>query len=277
MKIQEKAKELLPVLMQEFDEREASQLLKVMVMDWFGVSLTSSKVLTEREAQQFDDGVKVLLAGKPVQHVTGKAFFYESEFVVNENVLIPRPETEELVHYIYNDYKSKASVKMLDIGTGSGCIPLSLKKAMPQHDISAIDVSEKALVVAKQNAQLLELEVSFVLQDVFEPIDLGQFDVLMSNPPYIPHVDKAMMSDKVLDYEPHLALFVPDEDWLLYYRRVLELVKEGVLVKGGKVYFEIHHLAVEALTELLHKMSFTDFEFIQDLQGADRMLIVHNK
>lgn len=173
---------------------------------------------------------------KPIQYITGEAWFYGLQFEVNENTLIPRPETEELVEWIVESQKSKAKsqkLEILDIGTGTGCIPISLKANLPEANISAIDISEKALEVAKRNATSNKVEINFIQTNILEEEDLHtQFDVIVSNPPYVRNLEKEEIKKNVLDYEPHLALFVEDNDALLFYRKIAELALKNLALNG---------------------------------------------
>jgi release factor glutamine methyltransferase len=212
----------------------------------------------------------------PIQYLLGKTSFYGLDFEVNENVLIPRPETEELVDWIVSNVlkngRSK-SIKILDIGTGSGCIAISLAKNLPNAEVFAIDVSEKALATAKKNAKLNEVEVTFIEQNILETLDLGQeFDIIVSNPPYVRNLEKEEIKKNVLDNEPHLALFVEDNDALIFYRKIAELAQKN-LSNSGELYFEINQYLGKEMIELLEKMDFKDVELRKDIYGNNRMML----
>ncbi len=212
-----------------------------------------------------------LKKGKPVQHITEKAFFYNHFFYVNENTLIPRPETEELIELIQNDYTKEQHLKIIDLGTGSGCIPITLSKLFVNANVSALDISEKALEVANANSKNIGAHINFYQLDLLEDINLNQkFDVIISNPPYIRNLEKKEMHQNVLDFEPHLALFVDDDNALIFYERVIEFAKKH-LEDNGTIYCEINqYLGKE--TEALFKKTFLNTKVIQDLSGNDRML-----
>lgn len=211
---------------------------------------------------------------KPIQYILGQTEFYGLPFLVNENTLIPRPETEELVDLILvESRKSKVeSITILDIGTGCGCIAISLAKNLPNASVFALDVSEKALELAKKNAELNKVEVHFLQKNILETDDLGQqFEVIVSNPPYVRMLEKAEIKTNVLDYEPHLALFVDDNDALLFYRKIAQLALKN-LSKNGKLYFEINQYLGKETVELLEQFDFKDVRLIKDIYGNDRMI-----
>lgn len=212
----------------------------------------------------------------PIQYLLGKTSFYGLDFEVNENVLIPRPETEELVEWILEDCAKRETTNdfsILDIGTGSGCIPISLKKQLPQTKVSAIDVSEKALEVAKGNAKLNGVEVYFILQNILETADLLEsYDVIVSNPPYVRNSEKQEIKNNVLEYEPHLALFVADDDALIFYRKIGELALKS-LRPNGKLFFEINQYLGKETVDLLKDLGFQNVELKKDIYGNDRMIL----
>ena len=210
----------------------------------------------------------------PIQYLLGKTHFYGLEFEVNENVLIPRPETEELVEWIINENsktdKSK-KIKILDIGTGSGCIAISLAKNIPNAEVYAIDISKKAIETAKRNAIRNNVEVTFILQDILKTDELKcNFDIIVSNPPYVRNLEKEEIKKNVLDYEPHLALFVEDNDALIFYRKIAELAKKN-LSENGQLYFEINQYLGKEMTNLLEKLDFKKIELRKDIYNNDRM------
>ncbi|HEY4629493.1 MAG TPA: peptide chain release factor N(5)-glutamine methyltransferase [Flavobacterium sp.] len=214
----------------------------------------------------------------PVQYLLGKTSFYGLDFEVNENVLIPRPETEELVEWIlFNNRTIQKSVnlKILDIGTGSGCIAISLAKNIPSSQVYAIDVSEKALATAKKNAKLNTVNVTFINQNILETEDLKQqFDIIVSNPPYVRNLEKEEIKKNVLDNEPHLALFVDDNDALIFYRKIAELAQKN-LSENGQLFFEINQYLGKEMIDLLEKMNFKNIELRKDIYGNDRMISCH--
>ena len=207
---------------------------------------------------------------RPIQHILGFVIFCDLEIKVNSDVLIPRPETEELVSIINNELSNAET--LLDIGTGSGCIPLAVKNKFPHVNCIGSDVSIKALKIAKENADRLGLEVDFVHQDVFSPSSrFDSIDVLVSNPPYIPKYEISNMATNVIDYEPHSALFVPDNNPLLFYSRIAEIGTK-ILTKNGKIYFEIHEEFGDQIVNLLSDLNYSNVLLYQDLQGKDRIV-----
>lgn len=211
----------------------------------------------------------------PIQYLLGKTNFYGLDFEVNPNVLIPRPETEELVEWIISNHlatQKNKSLKILDIGTGSGCIAISLAKNLPEAQVFAIDVSEGALATAKRNAISNDVSVTFLHRNILETDDLMQeFDVIVSNPPYVRNLEKEEIKKNVLDNEPHLALFVADNDALIFYRKIAELAQKN-LVKNGNLYFEINQYLGKETAELLENLGFKNIELRKDIYDNDRMI-----
>ena len=211
----------------------------------------------------------------PIQYLLGKTSFYGLDFEVNENVLIPRPETEELVEWIINE-NSKTDktkkLKILDIGTGSGCIAISLAKNLPNADVYALDVSKKALDTAKRNSVNNNVEVTFMLKNVLELEALkSNYDIIVSNPPYVRNLEKVEIKKNVLHYEPHLALFVEDNDALIFYRKIAEIGKKNLL-ENGQLYFEINQYLGKETSDLLEQMNFKNIELKKDIYDNDRMI-----
>ena len=238
------------------------------------LALNPNFELSDTEVEKWNSILADLQQEKPIQYITGEAWFYGLQFEVNENTLIPRPETEELVEWILNSpithYPSPITI--LDIGTGTGCIPISLKANLPQANVSAIDVSEKALEVAKRNAVSNKVEINFIQTNILEVEDLNQhFDVIVSNPPYVRNLEKEEIKKNVLDYEPHLALFVEDTDALLFYRKIAQLSLKN-LAPNGLLFFEINQYLGKETVELLENLGFKNIELKKDMYGNDRMI-----
>jgi len=213
---------------------------------------------------------------EPIQHIIGKAHFMELDFTVNKQVLIPRPETEELVRWMLEEPKIQNSkFKILDIGTGSGCIAISLAKNIPEAEVFGLDISKKALEVAKKNAVLNSVEVTFLHKDIFEYDAMQQlkldFDVIVSNPPYVRALEKNEMHTNVLEHEPEMALFVTDENPLVFYKKITEFAAEN-LNERGVLYFEINQYLGKETEQLLHNHNFSEIELRKDMFGNDRML-----
>ncbi len=230
----------------------------------------SDKRLNESELLAFRQIVKRLQAHEPVQYILGKTEFYSCPILVNKHTLIPRPETEELVELVLKN--TSGQDRVLDIGTGSGCIPIALKKQQPDLTVVALDVSAAALQLARQSAELNGVTIQFIEHNILthDLTDLPKFQHIISNPPYVLNADKAEMSNNVLDYEPHLALFVADDDPLLFYKRIATLAQQS-LVNNGKLYFEIHEKYATELKNTLAHLNFSDIEILNDLQGKSRM------
>jgi release factor glutamine methyltransferase len=249
------------------------------------VALNPNFKLSDAEVEKWNCILTELQQEKPIQYITREAWFYGLKFEVNENTLIPRPETEELVEWIIESQKSKVQshkLEILDIGTGTGCIPIALKANLPQANVSAIDVSEKALEVAKRNAELNTVEINFIQANILEVSDLSKlqtpnsqlptnFDIIVSNPPYVRVLEKQEIRKNVLDYEPHLALFVEDNDALLFYRKIAQLAIKN-LTSNGLLFFEINQYLGNETVELLQNLGFKNIELRKDFYGNDRMI-----
>ena len=248
------------------------------------VALNPNFELSDAEVDKWNAILLDLLQEKPIQYITGEAWFYGLRFEVNENTLIPRPETEELVEWILNSpiTQHPSPINILDIGTGSGCIPISLKANLSQSNVSAIDVSEKALEVAKRNAELNKVEINFIEANILEVEDLSQlpspiihhpssYNIIVSNPPYVRNLEKQEIKKNVLDYEPHLALFVEDTDALLFYRKIAQLALKN-LSPNGLLFFEINQYLGKETVELLESLGFKNIELKKDIYGNDRMV-----
>ncbi|MBE0424191.1 MAG: peptide chain release factor N(5)-glutamine methyltransferase [Lutibacter sp.] len=208
----------------------------------------------------------------PVQYIVGETAFYGLLFKVDKNVLIPRPETEELVEWIIQNNTNSNSLKILDIGTGSGCIAISLAKNLPNATVSAIDISVEALNVAKNNAEFNQVTVEFVQADILTLEKLStNFDIIVSNPPYVREMEKMQMQQNVLSNEPHIALFVNDENPLLFYDKIAELAKKH-LTENGILYFEINQYLGAETVDLLKSKGFKNVELKKDIYGVDRMV-----
>ena len=208
----------------------------------------------------------------PIQYILGETEFYGLIFNVNESVLIPRPETEELVDWICKDNDKKSELQLLDIGTGSGCIPICLKHEFPNSVVNAFDISEEALATAHANAEKNKVDVNFSKVDILNAPSFDQkWDIIVSNPPYVLENEKAEIQPNVLDNEPHMALFVPDNDPLLFYRKIALFAKEQ-LKNNGRLYFEINRQYGPATVELLSNIGFTNIELRKDISGNDRMI-----
>ena len=214
---------------------------------------------------------------EPIQYILGETEFYGLKFKVNPSVLIPRPETEELVEWVKPPHPPKGGFlsgtpTLLDVGTGSGCIAVALKKKYPSATVSAIDISAEALKVASENAALNQVDVEFIQDDILHPATTDRkWDVIVSNPPYIPASEQRYLHKNVTDFEPHLALFVQDNDPLIFYRKIAEFALSH-LTAGGRLYVEIHQSLGRQCCQLLESMGFQSVELRKDLSGNDRMI-----
>ena len=249
------------------------------------VALNPNFELLDADVKKWDSILVQLQQEKPIQYITGKTWFYGLQFEVNENTLIPRPETEELIKWILDSQKVKdksQKVEVLDIGTGSGCIPIAIKANLPKANISAIDVSQQALEVAKRNADLNKVTINFIKVNILEVEDLSQltssiihhpssYNIIVSNPPYVRNLEKREIKKNVLDYEPHLALFVADKEPLLFYRKIAQLALKS-LVPNGLLFFEINQYLGKETIELLENLGFKNIELKKDMYGNDRMI-----
>lgn len=277
--------ELWRQLVQIYDEGEAKAIARMVYEERFG--LTLSDIYLGREAQlsaadqtELQFIAKRLLQGEPIQYVLGQADFCGRTFMVNEHVLIPRPETEELCQWEPLPLPSPKGegAKILDIGTGSGCIAITLAAMYPQAEVTAWDISPEALEVARENAKRHNVHVSFEQVDILSipPLymegDRGEaLSLIVSNPPYICNKERAAMEPNVLEHEPHTALFVPDDDPLLFYRAIARYA-QSALMPGGWLYFEINPLYAEPLCDMLCAMRFCRIEIKEDQYGKQRMI-----
>ncbi|MDA9554874.1 peptide chain release factor N(5)-glutamine methyltransferase [Pelobium sp.] len=227
--------------------------------------------LSEEQTMVFDDFTQKLLQQIPIQYILEEADFYGLKFKVNNHVLIPRPETEELVDLIIKKHK-KLSINILDIGTGSGCIPIALKKHLPKAQVSAIDISEEALVIAKENGLMNEVEIDFMKDDALhlQASNYPSFDVIVSNPPYIAISEKEQMDAQVVAYEPHLALFVEDQNPLIFYDKISDFALSN-LSKDGALFFEINQALAQETQKLLINKGFKA-KIIKDINNNDRII-----
>lgn len=265
----------LRLLIQHYGNSEGRALYRLLMEELFGFSQTDlllckdSKITAEQQ-EELDEIVKRMLKNEPIQYILGYTQFCGHRFSVKPGCLIPRPETEELVHLITNNHESST---LLDIGTGSGCIAVSL--AIEGFKVSAMDISQDALDIAMQNASDLNTEVEFILEDILHPETKDRkWDIIVSNPPYICDREAASMDANVLDYEPHLALFVPDDDPLVFYRAIAEYGTTHIN-DGGYLYFEINRLYGCITRDMLISLGYKDVKIIKDQYGKERIISAH--
>lgn len=280
MKIKEYRSSFIQQLTPVFDEGEAESFFYLILeekhqLKRIDLALQPDLVLSENELNNWNLLLEQLKKEIPVQYLLGKTSFYGLDFEVNPNVLIPRQETEELVQWIIESSNEKAKsqkLKIVDIGTGSGCIAISIAKNIAHSKVFAIDVSENALATAQKNAEINNVKVTFLNKNILETSDLEQqFDIIVSNPPYVRNLEKQEIKKNVLENEPHLALFVDDNDALIFYKKIAELALLN-LSENGALYFEINQYLGKEMIELLEKMNFKNVELRKDIYGNDRMI-----
>jgi release factor glutamine methyltransferase len=280
MKIKEYKVNFVEALLPFYDEMEAESFFYLLLenkhqLRRIDLALDVDIEFSETDISNWNAILEKLKIQIPIQYIIGTTHFYGLEFIVDENVLIPRPETEELVDWIVklnSKLSKKKNLKILDIGTGSGCIAVSLAKNIPNSEVFAIDVSEKVLAIAKKNAILNKVPVTFLHKNILETKDLSQkFDIIVSNPPYVRNLEKAEIKPNVLDNEPHLALFVPDNDPLIFYKKIAELAAAN-LNPNGQLFFEINQYLGKETQELLEYIGLKNIELRKDIYGNDRMI-----
>ncbi|WP_339710109.1 peptide chain release factor N(5)-glutamine methyltransferase [uncultured Kriegella sp.] len=249
----------------------------------FVLAVQPDLVVSKEEEQPLFEALSQLRLERPIQYIIGKTHFMEMEFTVTENVLIPRPETEELVQWVIDEYhvtvnqgtttlKQDRNLRILDIGTGSGCIAIALAKNLPNTKVTALDISLEALDIAKQNAVDNHVTVEFVQADILQPKSLkGKFDSIVSNPPYVRMLEKKEMQRNVTEYEPDLALFVSDDDPLIFYRAICRFAEKN-LKNSGNLFLEINQYLAKETEQLLKDHNFSEIELRKDIFGNDRML-----
>jgi release factor glutamine methyltransferase len=270
---QELSSKLAKELITLYPKMEAESLVEWLLEHHLG--LRRVDILHFLEEKDLPDALmsdmERLKTGEPIQYILGHGPFYGREFEVTQDTLIPRNETEELVHLIIKE-NPEAGKKILDLGTGTGCIPITLALEMRDAEVHGVDISEGALDVAKRNAKRLHAAVNFSNCDILTNMpNLAELDILVSNPPYVPQKDLSDMHRNVVGFEPHLALFVPDEDPLIFYRVIGEKGKQ-LLKKGGKIYFEIYEKSSAEVCNLLEKQGYDRVTAHKDLNGKDRMI-----
>lgn len=265
-----------------YEGHELTAIIRTICCDILGIGtatyyLKEAVTLTSEQESLLRSIIDRLQQGEPLQYIEGKVPFCGMEFAVNSSVLIPRPETAELVDWIVCEHATQHP-RILDLGTGSGCIAIALSKQLPQATIEACDISAEALTVAKENARMNEAPVSFFTHDM---LDLGtplphSYDILVSNPPYIRQSEAADMSIQVTEWEPHTALFVPDDDALRFYRAIAELGQTEALRPGGHIYVEINQALGKETVALFEAYGYQDVELRKDIYGNERMIGVRS-
>lgn len=285
MRLKDLAGQFTDALHKIYGEEEAQAIFLVSIDQVMQYSRADYLLKKEEEVpaeplEQLQEVLSELSKGRPVQYVLGETVFYGSRFQVNESVLIPRPETEELVDWVFESSKSLSFVNnkpiyLLDVGTGSGCIAVSLKKNLPAAEVFALDISKEALSIANINSYLNQVDIHFIHTDIRGYNTPQKFDLIVSNPPYIRLNEGAIMSENVLAHEPHLALFVSNEDPLIFYNAIADFALTN-LSNSGLLFFEINeHLGKETVDLLIHK-DFINIELRRDMQGKERMIRCQN-
>lgn len=266
-----------------YGKEEVDSFFYLLIDDYLGLNrlfltLQPEFSLTKEEESPLFEALSELKLEKPIQYILGKTEFFGLNFKVNEYTLIPRPETEELVAWILDAVSSKSQpLKILDIGTGSGCIAISLAENLPNAKVYALDVSDGALNVANENARLNDVDIKFLKANILDRKSWNlifedlKFDIIVSNPPYVRHLEKAEIKNNVLKYEPELALFVENEDPLIFYKSIAEFASQR-LQDGGHLYFEINKYLGEDMIEMLQDFPLKNIELKTDLSGNDRMV-----
>ncbi len=259
----------------DFEEKEEAMSIAYLILGrLYALSKTDiliDKKIKSRNQERIDEIIGRLTKKEPIQYILGEADFFGRRFIVDENVLIPRQETEELVNLIKND-NSQPSLKVLDIGTGSGCIPITLALEMNEAQVFSLDIDENCLILAKRNAGLNNATVQFFQTDIIkEDFPVSDLDIMVSNPPYVRQSEKSVMRKKVLNFEPHLALFVADEDPLVFYKAITKKSLQH-LKKGGKLYFEINEKLGEGVKSLMEFEGYISVKVVKDLNGKDRIV-----
>lgn len=271
--------EFVNALVPEFGLREAQSIARIVFEDCFGWTRQqfAQTLLNEVQSIQLLSIYQELLSHKPLQYILGQADFFGLKFKVDSRVLIPRPETEELVEWVLEELATAGHAHILDIGTGSGCIPIALKKNLPESTVFGLDISTDALALAQENADLNEVSVHWIAGDILSQnnwaalLKSKSYDVIISNPPYIPMQEQHLMPAQVKDFEPHLALFVPSDDPLLFYHRIAQFAAQ-YLVKDGLLFFECNEYNAKNVKILLEKSDWKKVVLRQDLSGKERMI-----
>ncbi len=272
-------KNLVSSLTGLYDKNEAASIARIVFEEKLNINRTDLALdplrqINKKEEDKMERLFQKLLTGSPIQQILGHTDFYGLKIKVNKNVLIPRPETEELVQLIINENKKETGLKVLDIGTGSGCISIVLACGLKNADLTGIDISNKALRMARMNAKLNDVEIQFKERNILEKKtwhSLKEFDIIVSNPPYVTESEQKDMHIIVLNHDPHLALFVPDNDPLRFYEKISDMALSH-LSPGGKIYFEINEAFGKNVKNMLESKGFTNVLIKKDLNGKDRFV-----
>lgn len=260
-----------------YDVEEIDALWKYSLADKLDINVAQHKlaqpILTESNLNTIIPVLERLAEGEPYQYIIGEVEFYGCKLKVDKRVLIPRPETEELCELVLNENDTTKLLNVIDLGTGSGCIPIALKSKAPAWKVDTVEVDAGALSIAKENASLNELEIGFQQLDLLTAHSLiNAYSIIVSNPPYVAEKEAIEIKENVLVHEPHLALFIADEDPLLFYRKMLDIGQHS-LEKGGKFYFEFNEQYGKEMTELMEQKGYSDIRIVKDLSGKDRFAV----
>lgn len=275
-------KSVLDALKSHYTVNEARELSFMTIEYLFGLSktqiLADKFLIVDSSTQaQLEHIINRLQNQEPIQYITQKATFLEFDFKVSSDVLIPRPETEEIVVRLVEKFKNKSDLQILDVCTGSGCIAISLDKSLQNCKVTGVDISEKALEIAEFNTKKLNSNVQFVKRNVLvDEIELGEFDLIVSNPPYVMESEKKLMQENVLNYEPHLALFVSDNNPLVFYDTITKHASK-ILKIGGLLAFEINERFGKEVEMILYKYEFVQTQILKDIHGKDRFVVGERK
>ena len=291
MTIDEARKEIIKNIRNIYEQNEANNIAELLVESITKLPrseriIKATEALSIAQKNLLHSSISRLLKHEPIQYIINEAWFSGIRFYVDRNVLIPRPETEELVEWIVEEYRMQniedriqnTEFRILDVGTGSGCIAIALKNKLPMAGVWACDISDEALNIARINADALHATIDFVSLNFLDPDQRKQLpnvDVIVSNPPYVPQNEKTEMKKNVVEYEPSTAFFVPDDDPLVFYKAIVEFGQEK-LNKGGSIYAEMHEDLGELVKNLFRSKGFDSIELKKDLQGKDRMIKVVN-
>ena len=274
MKLKDLKIDFITKLSVTYQKEEVLSFFKILCEEYLNITptkllLVGEELINKEQFDMFSNVMIRLLNEEPIQYILNTTSFYGLDFICTPSALIPRPETEELVDWILKSEKNKISI--LDIGTGTGCIPISLAKNNTDYTVSAIDISDAALELAKDNTQKNEVDISFISADIFSYISEKKYDLIVSNPPYVRNLEKIKIQNNVLNFEPPLALFVDDDDPLVFYRAILEFAKSNLSEKGS-VYFEINENLFNEMESLLASYRFSEIELKKDVFGKYRFI-----
>ena len=267
-------KEITLQLVPQYSDSEARSIAILLMCNITGLSYTELLIhtpsLNEEQKEELRKKIERVKKNEPLQYILGETTFYGRRFKCDQRALIPRPETEELTDWIINDVSNDGNIRILDIGCGSGCIAITLAKELKHSTVTALDISEEAISLTEENCKINNCQVECINDDIFNFSD-AQYDIIVSNPPYICDNEAAVMESNVIDYEPHLALFVPDNSPLKFYEKITEYAARN-LRSRGKLYFEINRKYGKEMQLLLEKFGFINIELRKDISNNDRMI-----